>query len=112
MDGRHGELRGRHQHGDACRLVVAFVAPLEGTDRCLCGRHAKIARRRPIPLCGPDHEETELDHAGGEGTAEDDDVILVHPDATAAELARRLDRTVWAIKSRRSRLRRRARVET
>lgn len=98
--------------GTRCRLVVSFVVPLDGQDRRLCGRHAKIAGRRPIPLCGPDHREAEVAHAGGEWTAEDDDVIRVNPDVDADELARRLDRTVWAVKSRRARLRRRAREGT
>ena len=98
--------------GTRCRLVVAFVVPLEGQGRRLCGRHAKLARRRPIALCGPDHREADVARAGGGWTAEDDDVILVNPDLDADELARRLGRTVWAVKSRRSWLRRRARVGT
>lgn len=95
--------------GTRCRLVLAFVVTIDGQDRRLCGRHAKLARRHPIALCGPDHREADVARAGDGWTAEDDDVIRANPDLDAAELARRLGRTVWAVKSRRVRLRHRAR---
>jgi len=89
------------QTGAPCRRPDARPTAVDGISRRLCGMHARTARRGPIALWSvPGSEATVPTRGVVPWTAAEDAYLVANPEATPAEVARRLARSEWVVRRR------------
>lgn len=88
-----------------CRRDADVVVAVDGLLHRLCGFHAKMARRSPLPLWTvPGSAAAVIPRSPVPWTAEEDAYLAANPDATPVEAARHLGRTQWVVRLRRAKL--------